>query len=88
MGFARRGSNPLGVAFFVRASSSASSYYATIIRLVQRFKLCCHYSLVVERQPCKLKVLGSIPSGGLSSFIFLNAITRSYMLDAAVRYHT
>ena len=24
-----------------------------------------HYSLVVERQPCKLKVLGSIPSGGL-----------------------
>ena len=23
-----------------------------------------HYSLVVERQPCKLKVLGSIPSGG------------------------
>ena len=24
----------------------------------------CHYSLVVERQPCKLKVLGSIPSGG------------------------
>ena len=25
-----------------------------------------HYSLVVERQPCKLKVLGSIPSGGFS----------------------
>ena len=27
-----------------------------------------HYSLVVERQPCKLKVLGSIPSGGFISF--------------------
>ena len=23
-----------------------------------------HYSLVVERQPCKLKVVGSIPTGG------------------------
>ena len=23
-----------------------------------------HYSLVVERQPCKLKVPGSIPGGG------------------------
>ena len=27
-----------------------------------------HYSLVVERQPCKLKVLGSIPSGGSDYF--------------------
>ena len=25
-----------------------------------------HYSLVVERQPCKLKVVGSIPTGGFS----------------------
>ena len=38
------------------------------------------YSSVVERQSCKLKVLGSIPSGGfLSSFIHVCLhVTSSY----------
>ena len=71
MGFARRGSNPLGVAFFLFGLQVAQeSYCAAVISLVPGLKLCCHYSLVVERQPCKLKVLGSIPSGGLYSLLF------------------
>ena len=69
MGFARRGSNPLGVAFFTLTSKVWPSKINTYTN-----KLSCHYSLVVERQPCKLKVLGSIPSGGflyvVSCFIF------------------
>ena len=51
----------------------------------------CHYSLVVERQPCKLKVLGSIPSGGYSFismgdarlYIFQPVISRPPLFSAA-----
>ena len=44
----------------------------------------CHYSLVVERQPCKLKVLGSIPSGGFT-FTGARAHTNSFGLHHKVR---
>ena len=33
-----------------------------------------HYSLVVERQPCKLKVPGSIPGGGFSCEIVFGCV--------------
>ena len=58
MGFARRGSNPLGVEYFFHAANILATK-ASFLKYH-----CSHYSLVVERQLCKLKVLGSIPSGG------------------------
>ena len=63
MGFARRGSNPLGVVFFVYVVVFVWQR-RMVISSVGGFHHWGHYSLVVERQPCKLKVLGSIPSGG------------------------
>ena len=42
------------------------SVWCVRVKYVQMFECCSSlYSSVVERQSCKLKVLGSIPSGGL-----------------------
>ena len=77
MGFARRGSNPLGVAF----CNLLNLYFALwdVIAKVSVglgfafYKYGRHYSLVVERQPCKLKVLGSIPSGGFLQYMGISS---------------
>ena len=42
-----------------------------------RLRAKCLYSSVVERQSCKLKVLGSIPSGGSIAFRLLFQVCRS-----------
>ena len=46
---------------FQRRDEDCESIKMRIVELVDK----CLYSSVAERQSCKLKVLGSIPSGGL-----------------------
>ena len=77
----------------VRRNGPAGVPYARLIppwqkhanqNLIKMQSICiCLYSSVVERQSCKLKVLGSIPSGGFFEKQAFDIARRRYVCPIA-----